>query len=56
MARLSPKLTDKARGFRGAKLKRMALAALNYDEIVDTILFKHKTCRGMRLASPVAFR
>ncbi len=46
-------LTDKAGGFRGAWLKRMALAALNYEEIVDIILFKHETCRGMRWPAPM---
>jgi hypothetical protein len=34
----------------------MPLAALNYDEIVDIILFKHKDLQGHALASAVAFR
>jgi hypothetical protein len=35
-------------------LKRVALAALNYDEIVDTILVKHKDLQGHALASDFA--
>jgi hypothetical protein len=35
-------------------LKRVAQAALNYDEIVGTILFKHKDLQGDALASDFA--
>jgi hypothetical protein len=54
MARLSRKLTDKARGFQEARLKRVAQAALNYDEIMGTILVKHKDLQGDALASGFA--
>ena len=43
MASLSRKLTDKARGFQKARLIRVAQAALNYDEIVGTVLFNPLT-------------
>jgi hypothetical protein len=41
-------------GSQEAMLKRAAQAALSYDEIVGTILFKHKDLQGDALASDFA--